>query len=136
MQLGKLKSKEGDESELGGGAEAEKYVMYVFGNGVSGSLAIGAYGLTGHQEAPANGFLCGIESDTKDMYMSGVCLISLSDKASMEAAMVYAENQAQYETKGLSDSIQADLIAGKRVKFRTVEFGEECDLLDTSCQAL
>ena len=57
--------------------------------------------------------------------MSGVCLISLSDKASMEAAMAYAENQAQYETKGLSDTIQADLIAGKRVKFRTVVYGEE-----------
>jgi hypothetical protein len=59
-------------------------------------------GLNDHQEAPANGFLCGIESDTKGMYMSGVCLISLPDKGSMEAAMAYAENQAQYETKGLS----------------------------------
>jgi hypothetical protein len=126
VAVGKLAIKEGDESDLGGaGGEVKRTVMYVHGSEVTGGLAVKAFSLTGTLDVPSAGFLCGVQSDTKGEHMAEVCLISLGDRASLEAAADYAEAQSKYEVQGMSDTICAQLGAGTRVRFQLLQYTDE-----------
>jgi hypothetical protein len=126
IAVGKLSIKEGDESDLGGAGGGEKRTaMYVYGNDVTGSLAVKAHSLTGKLSAPPSGFLCGVESDTTGDSMAEVCLISLGDRAGLDAAADWADAQAKFEVKGMSDTICAQLDAGTRVRFKLTEYKDK-----------